>query len=400
VEAAGEPGDIGAGAEGAVSGSGQDDGPDTRVRFQRIEGLRERVDQRVVERVQLGRPVQGEKPDSIADFHEKCGHAPWLSPDGRAGHPRRRRRGLHGCRTSVLESAGMPDWDGLRIFLAVGRGHTLSGAARKLGVDETTVARRVARLEKEMGSPLLERAPGGLVLTAAGQAVFEAAGEMERAALTAGRRALGADRQLSGRVRITAPEILGSHFVLPALQAVHRRHPGIAIEVISTIARLDVTRREADVAIRTIRPVEPSLVTRKLGRMAIAPYVRRRRGRLGAPAAASYADGVRLPIRDIERRLEEGSVALRTNSIAPVLAAVRLGWGAGDLPCFLGDATPGLERAFPGEAPDAMDVWLIVHADLQRTARVRVIVEELVRAFRDGAQLLGAAYEPVRAAQE
>jgi DNA-binding transcriptional LysR family regulator len=284
----------------------------------------------------------------------------------------------------------MPDWDGLRIFLAVGRERTLAGAARKLGVDETTVARRVARLEKELGAPLLERAPGGLVLTPAGQAVAEAAAEMERAALTAGRRVFGADRQVSGRVRMTVPEILGSHFVLPVLQAVHRKHPGIAIELISTIARLDVTRREADIAIRTIRPAEPSLVARKLGRLAIAPYVRRRQKKPGPLAAVGYTDGMRLPIRDIERRLPDGRVAHRTNSIATVLAAVRLGWGAGDLPCFVGDATPDLQRAFPDEPPESMDVWLIVHADLQRTARVRVIVDELVRAFQDGAELLGS----------
>jgi DNA-binding transcriptional LysR family regulator len=227
-----------------------------------------------------------------------------------------------------------------------------------------------------------------LVLTPAGEAVAAAAEQMEGAVLGAGRRVLGTDRQLSGRVRVTAPEILGSHFVLPALQAVHRKHPAIAIELISTIARLDVTRREADVAIRTVRPAEPSLVARKLARMAMAPYARRRRKRIGPLAAVGYADGIRLPVRDIERRLPDGEVSLRTNSIATVLAAVRLGWGAGDLPCFLGDGMPELERAFPDEPPETLDVWLIVHADVQRTARVRVIVEELARVFREGAKLL------------
>src|ERR1700737_3278008 len=157
----------------------------------------------------------------------------------------------------MRETARMPDWDGLRIFLALCRARTLAAAARKLSIDETTVARRLARLEREIGASLLERGRAGLALTAAGEAVRAAVEEMESAALTAERRALGADRQLSGRVRVTAPEILGRYFVLPALQAVHRRHPAIAIELISTIARLDVTRREADVAIRTVRPPEP-----------------------------------------------------------------------------------------------------------------------------------------------
>jgi DNA-binding transcriptional LysR family regulator len=290
----------------------------------------------------------------------------------------------------IKQTAGMPDWDGLRIFLALSRARTLAAAARTLGVDETTVARRLARLEKELGASLVERAAGGLSLTAAGEAVRAAAEEMESAALAAGRRALGADKQLSGRVRVTAPEILGRYFVLPALQAVHQRHPGIAIELITTIARLDVIRREADVAIRTVRPTEPALIARKVARMALAPYVRRGRKRPAPLAAVSYADGVRLPIRNVEDRITAGQVALRTNSIASVLEAVRLGWGAGDLPCFVGDATPELERAFPREKPDWLDVWLIVHADVQRTARVRILVEELTRVFREGADLLAA----------
>jgi DNA-binding transcriptional LysR family regulator len=288
----------------------------------------------------------------------------------------------------------MPDWDGLRIFLALGRARTLAAAARKLGIDETTVARRLARLEKRMGAPLIERAPSGIAFTAAGEGVYAAAEEMERAALAAERRALGADQQLSGRVRVTAPEILGSHFVLPALRAVHARHPGIAIELISTIARLDVTRREADVAVRTVRPAEPSLVARKLARMAMAPYVRRGRKRPAQLASVTYADGVKLPLRNVEDRLPASRVALRTNSIATVFEAVRLGWGVGDLPCFVGDTTPELERAFPREKPDALDVWLVVHADVQRTSRVRALVDELVRVFREGADRLDARGAP------
>src|SRR5437763_17134793 len=141
-----------------------------------------------------------------------------------------------------------------------------------------------------MGGALLERRPGALAVTPAGEAVPAAAEDMESAALAAERRALGADRQLSGRVRVTAPEILGRYFVLPALQAVHARHPGIAIELISTIARLDVTRREADVAIRTVRPTEPALVSRKLARMVVAPYLRRARMRHEELVESRYVD--------------------------------------------------------------------------------------------------------------
>src|SRR6202022_2704077 len=122
--------------------------------------------------------------------------------------------------------------------------------------------------------------------------------------------------------------------------------------------------------------------------MTVAPYVRRGRKRPAPLAAVGYTDGVRLPLRNVEERIPSGRVALRTNSIATVLEAVRLGWGAGDLPCFVADATPELERAFPGEKPDWLDVWLIVHTDVKRTSRVRVVVDELARIFREGAALL------------
>lgn len=287
---------------------------------------------------------------------------------------------------TMRDTAAMPDWDDLRIFLACARARTMAAAGRRLGIDETTVARRVARLSREMGAPLLERTASGLGLTPAGEAVRDAAEQMESAALSAGRRASGADLQLSGRVRVTAPEMLGARFVLPAMLAVQGRHPGISFELISTIARLDVTRREADLAIRTVRPGDPGLVAQKLGRMAMAPYVRkRRRGQLRAVA---YVEGIHLPLRAIEDRLPRGDIALRTNSIAAVLEAVRLGWGAGDLPCFVADELRDLERAFPREKPESIDVWLVVHRDLQRAARVRVLMDELVRAFRASAAVL------------
>src|SRR5207253_9344687 len=133
---------------------------------------------------------------------------------------------------------------------------------------------------------------------------------------------------------------------------------------------------------------EPGLVARKLGRMAVAPYVRRARKRPGEFRTIGYADGLKLPLLNLEDRVPGGRVALRTNSVATVLEAVRLGWGAGDLPCFVGDRTPELVRAFPGEKPDWLDVWLIVHADVQRTSRVRILVDELARVFGEGAILL------------
>jgi DNA-binding transcriptional LysR family regulator len=218
---------------------------------------------------------------------------------------------------------------------------------------------------------------------------------MERAALSAERRALGHDQQLSGRVRVTTPEMLGRSFVLPALQRVHERHPNIALELITTMARLDVTRREADIAVRTARPSEEGLIARRLGRMAMTAYVRKAKKRKEPEPleAVAYSDGFKLPLRAAEDRVPGGRVSLRVNSITAAAEAVRLGWGAGDLPCWVGDADPELERAFPAERPVLLDVWLVLHRDVQRTTRVRAVIDGISEHFEACATVL-AAGEP------
>ena len=242
----------------------------------------------------------------------------------------------------------MMDWDDLRFFLELCRAGSRARAAGRLRVDETTVARRLQRLERELGKPLVERETGRIVLTDAGESVRASAEQMEEPALAVQRRV--ADRQLSGPVRVAAPEILGQHFVLRALLAVRERHPRIALELVSGIQRLDIRRREADLAVRTIRPTEQALVARRVARLAVATYTRRR-GRSGEPTAAlGYVDGVKLPLHAVEDR---GTlpIALRSNAMPILFEAVRLGWGAADLPCFVADRMPGLRRAFPDEPP-------------------------------------------------
>ena len=285
------------------------------------------------------------------------------------------------------DTAEMLDWDDLRFFLELCRAGSRARAARRLRVDETTVARRLERLERELGAPLVERAPGRIVLTDAGEAVRASAERMEEPALAVERRS--ADPQLSGPVRIAAPELLGQHFVLRALLAVRARHPRIALELVTGLQRLDVRRREADIAVRTVRPTESSLVVRRVAKLAVATYVRHGDRRSAPPAVLGYVDGVKLPLKTVEDR-GPLPVALRTNAMPMMVEAVRLGWGAADLPCFVADSAAGLQRAFPDEPAQLLDVWLVVHAQSQRTPRIRAVVDELARAFRQDGALLSA----------
>src|SRR5256885_5105437 len=166
----------------------------------------------------------------------------------------------------------MADWSDLRYFLELSRSRTLAAASRKLRVDYTTVGRRLAALERDLGAKLFERTPEGLVLTEAGEGIRAAAEEMEQAALLVEQRALGADRKLAGSVRVATTEMLGQVVVLPAVRALHEIHPPIRVDLATGAQRLDLARREADVALRYVRPESGDLVSRRVARVAEAAY--------------------------------------------------------------------------------------------------------------------------------
>jgi DNA-binding transcriptional LysR family regulator len=281
----------------------------------------------------------------------------------------------------------MADWGDLRYFLELSRSGTLAAAARKLRVDYTTVGRRLAALEQDLGAKLFERTPEGLVLTEAGEGIRAAAEEMEEAALLVEQRALGADRKLAGAVRVATTEMLGQVVVLPAVRALHELHPQIRVDLATGANRLDLARREADVALRYVRPESGDLVSRRVARVAEAAYASK--GYLAShprPAAESGLAGhdvVMLETRaQRENRIagEEPSnarIVLRTNNSLSLHRAVALGIGIGALPCYVGDADRELRRVFPEAPVELDDLWLVVHADLQRTSRVRAVIDAL-----------------------
>lgn len=290
---------------------------------------------------------------------------------------------------------GMLAWSDLRFVLEVSRLGTLAAAGRKLGVDNTTVGRRLSALERDLGAKMFARTPDGLVLTAAGEAIRGAAEEMEQAVLRAEQRALGADKKLSGLVRIATTEMLGEVVVLPALRALHDRHPQIRVELVTGAGRLDLARREADVALRYVRPESGELVARRAGAVAFAAYASREylaaRGRPAHGGGLSGHDVVTFDAGMRQWRLDhlggeplgEARIVLRSNNSMMLLRAVGLGLGIGPLPCCLARAEPDLVRVFPRAAAELDELWLVVHADVQRTSRVRTVIEALERRLAD-----------------
>jgi DNA-binding transcriptional LysR family regulator len=281
----------------------------------------------------------------------------------------------------------MAEWGDLRYFLELSRSGTLAAAARKLGVDYTTVGRRLAALEQDLGAKLFERTPEGLILTEAGESIRAAAEEMEQAALLVEQRALGADRKLAGAVRVATTEMLGHVVVLPAVRALHEIHPQIRVDLATGAYRLDLARREADVALRYLRPESGELVSRRVARVAEAAYASK--GYLASHPGPAPGNGfaghdvVMLEARALHANRIAGEepvnarIVLRTNNSLALQRAVALGIGIGALPCYIGDADRELRRVFPDAPVELDDLWLVVHADLTRTSRVRAVIDAL-----------------------
>jgi DNA-binding transcriptional LysR family regulator len=168
------------------------------------------------------------------------------------------------------------DWDDVRVFLEIEREGSLSGAARKLKIDQTTAGRRLAALETALSARLFDRVPEGLNLTPAGLAIRDAALGMEQSAFELARRVGGVDANLGGSVRVATSEAFAVRFLIGALAKVKARHPDIALELAVGFSSVDLARREADIAVRFrpngTPPAQPNLVSRKVGEIAFALY--------------------------------------------------------------------------------------------------------------------------------
>ncbi len=286
------------------------------------------------------------------------------------------------------------NWDDYRLFLAIAQTGTLSGAARLLGVTHSTVFRRLAGFEDRLGVRLFERLPSGYALTAAGEAMQQTATRIDDEIAAVRRRVTGQDQRLSGQVRITATDMLAIGLLPPHLAAFRRAWPGIDLELLVSDTRLDLTRREADVALRLGNPVQETLVGRRVGRLAFGVYASVGRHRAGIAEDLAHNDWIgfgsgHAPLRQVLADWLPGlRPQFRTNSISAAVAAARAGIGLAPLPCAIADPDPDLVRvaAFPGDF--RLDLWLLTHEDLRQTARIRAFVDFIAEALAEQTDLL------------
>jgi DNA-binding transcriptional LysR family regulator len=289
-------------------------------------------------------------------------------------------------------SAGW-QWDDIRFFLAVARAGSLSAAARVLSVGHVTVGRRVALLERRLGVKLLNRTPDGFSISPAGQAILGQCAAMESAALDLERIVAGRDSLTAGTVRLTTTEALAHRVVAPAIATLRKSHPALQVDLMVGVRTLDIARRDADLAVRFARPTAPELVCRKLGEVGYSLYASRRYlAMCGAPTRGAGLAGYDLitfsaaPAATspffMGEVLEGARVAVRCDNPLIQLQAAAQDVGIAELACFLGDECGELVRIWPDEPPALRTAWLIVHQDLRRSARTRVVTSAIVEAFR------------------
>lgn len=284
----------------------------------------------------------------------------------------------------------MLDWDDLRYFLAVHRKGTLARAASVLEINATTVGRRLAALEERVHTRLFDRTPDGYVITASGRDLLVRAERMEDEALALEREILGADQRLAGTVRVTATEMIGTRFIMPQLPKLAARYPEIAIELECSNRYVSLTRREADIALRLARPREENVVTRRLADIPLALYASHAYLEArGTPSDAEhslrehsilmFADERAFRVENawLESRLDGAQVALRSDSVSALYAATLVGAGIGLLPCAVADRDKGLVRIDTTTSPEPRVIWQTVHEDLQKSARVRAVMDFL-----------------------
>ncbi len=287
----------------------------------------------------------------------------------------------------------MPDWNDLRYVLAIARAGGLARAAEELAVNSSTVFRRLNALEQQLGVKLFERLPGGYLPTDAGEHLLGAAERIEAEAIALERELAGRDTRLSGHLRVTASETLAFRVLTDEIARFRARHPGIVVELGVDNRQLDLSRREADVALRATRPAQGDLFGRKLAAIAWALY-----GsadyleRSGAPATpdalAAYAvigwqtGGV--PVKAaawLAATVPESAVVYRTNSLINQMVAARAGLGLAVLPCYLAEPEPALRRVL--SLPEiTTELWMITHKGLKDTARVRAFMEVVGEGIR------------------
>lgn len=278
-------------------------------------------------------------------------------------------------------------WDDLRYFLAVARMGSISGGAKQLGVQHSTVSRRMRHLEEQLGARLIERKKTGYELTQAGQNVREAAIRMESEVLGVDGAVLGKDTNLVGPLQVTAINNMASSILMPMFASFNMAHPKVELHIIVSNNDASLSQREADVAIRLTNSPVDTLIGKRILTVASTiygsrTYIKKIRQHGGEPKWIGV-ECCTFHKTWTKQSCGEHAHNFYSDDTLLTLAALREGLGVSFLPCFMGDADPSLERYCGPERAHDLGLWILLHPDLKRTARVLAFRDHMAHAINE-----------------
>jgi molybdate transport repressor ModE-like protein len=276
-------------------------------------------------------------------------------------------------------------WDEFRLVRAIAESGSLGGAGELLGLNHSTVFRRLNTIESVLGSRLFERSRGGYIATPAGEEMIALAERMFEDITDFERRVAGRDVKPTGELRVTTNDSLVAHLLTPMFGAFCQAYPEIKLDVMIENRALNLSKRDADIAIRATAEPTETLVGRRIAAISWCIFARRG-GKIACVDDANKLQGQTWigfgdalsgmgPARWLQRSVPSSKIFYKLNTVLGLSHAVEAGIGIGFLPCFIGDQSPHLERILSKPITFDSSLWVLTHPDLRNAARVRVFID-------------------------
>jgi DNA-binding transcriptional LysR family regulator len=293
---------------------------------------------------------------------------------------------VQNCTTGSTQHEVQVNWDDLRLFLAVARSGSISSGARQLDLQHSTVSRRMRKLEQDLGVRLFDKVQSGYALTTAGENLMQAAGRMEREVLLVDGVLAGEDLKPAGPLRVTAIDNMATTVLMPMFTGFSRRYPEVTLHLMVSNSDASLAQREADVAIRLSNTPPDTLIGKRVVTVSSAIYgspeyieqVRNDGGEpewLGVECCVFHKSWTRQACGGHPHRFYVDDTLLTQ-------AALREGMGVSILPCFMGDPDPALARFAEPQPEWDLGLWILLHPDLKRTARVLAFRDHMMEAIQ------------------
>lgn len=283
----------------------------------------------------------------------------------------------------------MMNWDDMRFFLALSREGSISAAGRSLGVNHTTVARRIGALEEKLATRLFDRLQDGYAMTQSAENLYRHALDMEAHAQAIDREVFGQDAALKGPLKLTVAHDVANRLLIRDFLKFRQEYPCIDLEILTTTGLVDLASRQADIAVRLTAKPPDYLVGREVlpmrhGIYGSPKYLRKMQG----PIDAILFRGDNEHPEWLREHFGEPCSVLRIDDVGAMLTAVREHHGLARMPCYIGDSEPDIRRLDVRLTPSTWGLWILSHVDLRSTARVRVCREFLVETLMAKSELV------------